>query len=446
MMKGILHGMERLSRGAARGASGAGSCGPRWRDKPIAGGSLKYGGAWRLAAAMLATMLAVGMGCSTQWPASSRMDPRGSEFAAQMRPASGSSDRLLSNAHYFKLMGRPAMALKQLEEAYRLDPNNPKVVDTLARSYEEMGEFDQARKIYQEALDQHGNNPVLNNNLCFSYYQEGRLEQAEACFKEALDRDPHNSAARNNLGLVWCRLGRVDEARRLWQAAEGEAAAEVKLSQTLGALGRDYQPTYAQAPPAVPQIKPVSAPSLTVKTRETAPAAAPAKIRPTQAAAGKKAMAAKPAASRPERKIQLSNQIALARPAPAPVVTKLPEPRAAAAPRRPLSSEELLGTAIEVRNGTPTKNLAHRTRALLSQEGFQVAVIGNHWDFGAEKTKIYYGPGAERVAQALRDQFFPGAELEQSEKLHKHIDVKVLLGHELLLPPQLMARLAEKSN
>ena len=111
-----------------------------------------------------------------------------------------------------------------------------------------------------------------------------------------------------------------------------------------------------------------------------------------------------------------------------------------------LTVDERVNTAIEVRNGTWTKNLAHETRSLLRQEGFTVAKIGNHIDFGATKTMIYYRPGAEKVAQAVGRTVFPGAELESSLKLHKGMDIKILLGADLLERPQLMARLVAEDK
>ena len=116
------------------------------------------------------------------------------------------------------------------------------------------------------------------------------------------------------------------------------------------------------------------------------------------------------------------------------------QPRTSPAPT-PLTAAELMDTAIEVRNGTWTKDLAHQTRSLLRQEGFTVAMIGNHVDFGAAKTMIYYRPGAERVARALSATVFPRAALEPSLKLKKGMDIKILLGADLLQRPQLMARL-----
>jgi hypothetical protein len=103
-------------------------------------------------------------------------------------------------------------------------------------------------------------------------------------------------------------------------------------------------------------------------------------------------------------------------------------------------------TAIEVRNGTWTKDLARRTRSLLHQEGFTVAKIGNHVDFGAAKTMIYYRPGAERIAQAVGRTIFPGAGLEPSMKLKQGMDIQILLGADLLERPPLMARLVAEAN
>ena len=123
--------------------------------------------------------------------------------------------------------------------------------------------------------------------------------------------------------------------------------------------------------------------------------------------------------------------------APAPVVPQAaPQPRLA-----PLTAAERVAKAIEVRNGTRTKDLAHQTRSLLHREGFTVARIGNQRYTGAAKTTIYYRPGAERVAWAVGRTVFPEAELAPSTKLKKGIDILVLLRRDLLENPQFMARL-----
>ncbi|MGP8050069.1 MAG: LytR C-terminal domain-containing protein, partial [Desulfobaccales bacterium] len=107
------------------------------------------------------------------------------------------------------------------------------------------------------------------------------------------------------------------------------------------------------------------------------------------------------------------------------------------------TAAELGASVIEIRNGTRARMLAHWTRDRLSQQGFHVGIIGNHVDFGAASTVIYYRPGTEKVARALNSQIFPGVQLVESSKLRKGMAIKILLGRDLLAQPQTMARLIE---
>jgi hypothetical protein len=111
-----------------------------------------------------------------------------------------------------------------------------------------------------------------------------------------------------------------------------------------------------------------------------------------------------------------------------------------------LTTAELTGTDIALLNGAGSQDLARQLRALLWQQGFQVASIGNHLDFGAEKTLIYYRPEAERVARALCRNFFPDAQLEPSTRIRGGADVKVILGRDLLNRVQLLDQLAALNN
>ena len=527
-----------------------GQRGESWRQRLLAVGSFKTSigaltslgrseAAGILAAVAAAGMLLLGAGCNTWgW---------GNRYGDLVRPSPSETSRLLSNAHYYKLMGRPEAALKEMEEAYRADPDNLTIADALAQNYQELGQFKRSQEIYQEVLARHGSNRALQNNLCFSFYLQGDLSKAETCFKEALERDPGNQAARNNLGLLWCRQGKLAEAHRLWEEAEGAAGAQTRMNQALTFLGKapaNYAklpgppPQSPAAPPAalkaaatkpalpapavnvsmlaagvtgaaaqapVKETPPTppgataakAAPPAALKAAATKPALpAPAVIGPkpaaqvTGAAASKvaaaqaplkempptppaatAAKAAPPAALKPA-----AAKPALAAPAvigskPAAPVTGAAAGKVAAAqalpqvqgstslpktvpmrslkqttkatpPIPPLTALERVTTGIEVRNGNGTWNLAHQTRTLLWQEGFKVSKIGNHIDFGAADTVIYYRPGAERVAQGVKWQVFPQARLEPTAKLTDGVAIKVLLGRDLLDQPLTMARIA----
>ncbi|MFA4902018.1 MAG: LytR C-terminal domain-containing protein [Desulfobaccales bacterium] len=441
-------------------------------------------------------------------PGSSYTDATPGAFYPNVRQSPGEVTRLLRNAHYYKLMGRPELALKELEQAHRQNPENLQLVNTLAQSYEEQGQFDTARKLYQEALTLNGPHPALANNLCFTYYLEGRYQEAETCYRQTLARDPNNEAARNNLGLLYCRLGRTDEARRLWQEVDGTAAAEYKTRQALAALGMADRAVYAQrTAPASAEVAAVSShtPAALLapqKVAMQAPAqpvpdndqpgnvaqeqAAPLKTSPVPASRAAmevpdRAVVAPTSHPAPPVQEALPPTPAVAvSPRPASPSGELDTPAAPLAPQkmamqaaselvnpaheakpklapeqaapaqatprsRPayLTCTELIDTDIEVRNGTRAPHLAREVRSLLSQEAFSVVKIGNHVDFGAQKTIIYYRPVAQRVAQALQTDIFPMAALEQSDQLRGKVAIKVLLGHDLLENQDLMARLGQ---
>jgi Flp pilus assembly protein TadD len=541
---------------------------------------------------MLGGTLAFGVvGCSTLLSRFGWLHEGSGASAVNAHQSSREISRLLRNAHYYKLMGRPDLALKELEQAHQQNPDNLKIINSLAENYERQGKFEEARQLYQEGLTKHGPNPVLTNNLCFTYYLEGRYQKAEDCFRQALARDPQNVAARNNLGLLYCRQGRQDKARRLWQAAEGDATADYKVHQALAALGMYGGAVYAQRPePALPEAQatvapmraaafdssatsmpaevhtppqPVAPAAITRPAVQTpapqipTPVAAMVSPKPTPEATAPRPLAAQPGqvrtssqpvthkkappqvAHRPAPSVPVSSntppakarvyaqtqpitpkttprpaaqkatpkgatpvavrikptprpgvgiarlatrisakanaQARLVTPKQSPQVAQKPaaktpiasvtpqakalEPTAASGQTWPakapllaanspplmfpnyLTCAELVNTAIEVRNGTWTRNLAHETRSMLSLEGFNVTKIGNHIDFGAKRTIIYYRPGSGRIARALGHTFFPLAELRPSMKLKQGTDVKILLGADLVKPMRLMARM-----
>ncbi len=360
-----------------------------------------------------------------------------------VRPASGDSDRLLRNAHYLKLTGRPDLALKELEEAYQQEPHNLKVANALAQGYDEVGEVERAQKIYQEALARGGDNPVLSNNLCFSYYRAGNFKQAEACFRQTLARNPHNLAARNNLGMLLCRLGRQEEARRLWQEVETEAVAQSKVNQVLAALGMEGAKNYAATPPPAPPA-PVAERAITGGQPEPKPRVAARPPTPAKPGASEEPLPVKSAAVKtpppdePESKVARNGAGGNA-PLKTAAVAQKPKPLR----RPPLTGEDLATTAIKVCNGNGVPNLAHQTRERLDDEGFWVAAIANYRDFGMEQTTIYYRPRGEKVARALKEKMFRQAKLEPDPSLAGKVDIQVVLGHDLVERQETLAHLVK---
>ncbi|MFW6123362.1 MAG: LytR C-terminal domain-containing protein [Thermodesulfobacteriota bacterium] len=92
---------------------------------------------------------------------------------------------------------------------------------------------------------------------------------------------------------------------------------------------------------------------------------------------------------------------------------------------------DLWETAIELKNGNGVQNCARDLRSRLDDEGFNVVSIGNHVDFGLEKTIIAYRSEAAPVARMLAQKFFPAAKLEAGGKTSPQVDIRVSLGHDL---------------
>ncbi|MBU4232158.1 MAG: LytR C-terminal domain-containing protein [Proteobacteria bacterium] len=419
------------------------------------------------------------VGCTGPGSGYSRIGESPGSLFANMRQSPEEIARLERNVHYYTLMGQPELGLKEMELAHQQNPDNLQITDLLAQNYEELGKFEAARQLYQEALTRHGPHGVLANNLCFSYYRQGLWQKAETCFRQTLDHDPGNVAARNNLGLLYCRLGRQDEAHRLWQEAEGVAAADAKMSQALAVLGMPASAVYARKPEPIPPATRATQAPTPKAAASRLPAAIPAKpntpaqpvtpkVSAVHLATKPKAptpapVAAKPPAEARKQAVVTQKALAAQAPTPAPVAAKprpearkqavvaqkalaaqapAPAPQAASrTPHPPLTTAELVNTAIEVRNGSHTKNLAHQTRSLLQRDGFTVARIGDQRYSDAAKTTIYYRPGAERAAWAVCRAVFPEAKLAPSKKLKKGMDILVLLRRDLLENPQFMAHL-----
>lgn len=191
------------------------------------------------------------------------------------------------------------------------------------------------------------------------------------------------------------------------QADLKEAASLPKNAAVLVVLGRNQLAREAKVDQRLAKLR-----AIAVELANSAPAAAP------------KPPEAKPPAA-----------------TPGPVAAATPKAEGGSPTPVSLTSAELISTRISVKNGNGTKNIARAYRALLSRQGFTVAEIGNHLDFGMVQTTILYRPEASRVAQALAARFFPQARLQESQ-LADDVEVKVVLGKDLSGPsPDLLAQL-----
>jgi len=395
------------------------------------------------------------------------------ELARQQNPDNLQITDLL--AQNYEELGKFEAARQLYQEALARRGSHAVLANNLCFSYYREGRWQEAEKCFRQTLDRDPGNVSARNNLGLVYCRLGRQDEARRLWQEAEGveaADAKMSQALAVLGMPESagyarRPEPAPPAARVTQApapktdvsrlpapsaAKPDTPGQPVIPKEsaipmaanppatapapLEAKPQAVAPVAAKLPtpaPAPIEAKPQASAPATVAAKPPTPAPAPVAAKPSTPAP------AEPEASPPSEapKQAVIAPKALVAEAPAPVV-----PQAAPLPpQAPLTAVELVDTAIEVRNGTRTNDLAQQTRTLLHREAFNVTRIGNQRYSDKAKTTIFYRPGAERVARAVGRTVFPEAELATNTKLKKGIDILVLLRRDLLENPQFMARL-----
>ena len=84
--------------------------------------------------------------------------------------------------------------------------------------YEKQGKLDEAVREFQEAIRLDSSNASAHINLGNIYGIQGKINEAEKEFKEALIIDPENADANYNLALVYKKQDRYIDAINQWKA------------------------------------------------------------------------------------------------------------------------------------------------------------------------------------------------------------------------------------
>ncbi|MDI6812585.1 MAG: LytR C-terminal domain-containing protein [Deltaproteobacteria bacterium] len=368
------------------------------------------------------------IGCGATYPSGGPQ----SRFWSQVRPADIDTERLVRNARYFKAAGRPQLALKELEEAHHREPNNLKIVNVLTQCYEDLGDWQRAEELYLEALEE-SNNPALANNLCFSYYLAGRYEKAAEGFRKLLKEHPHSTTVRNNLGLVLTRMGKQEEALALWEKAEGKDAAAQRLCQALTALG--LMQSGSQEKQVAGNVGPgTSSEAIQMAADKTAYAL------PSEGHPGlPNASAALHPAGDHNRESGEAAQARLNSTGTENFEQKYHQPSKLPV----LRAWEIFFTKIQILNGNGVNDMARQNRSRLYLEGFDAVRIGNHENFAQDQTTIYYRPHAARVAKVLGAKFYHTDNLKVDPELSGDLEVRVVLGRDVLQKKEVLAKLAD---
>ncbi|MCC9605887.1 tetratricopeptide repeat protein [Blastopirellula sp. JC732] len=119
---------------------------------------------------------------------------------------------------FLNKLGRYAEAKVQLEQAYKINDQFPRIRVTLAAIDIHLGDKEDAKKYLLRQLNVNPRDPIAHNMLGVCLTKEDD-EQAALHFLTAIQLDPQSVEAHNNVADLFVRLGRYDLAQAHLKAA-----------------------------------------------------------------------------------------------------------------------------------------------------------------------------------------------------------------------------------
>lgn len=186
---------------------------------------------WRLAAAVLASLVICAAGC--QFP-----NFLGRRDAAQNSPSRGDGQRLsdrqvadvqLSLARSFEQQGEHGRALDAYRGVAEKDPQRATAYWRMAVLHDRQGNVRESEALYRQALKLEPKNPDIHCDFGYSLYLNRRWGESEERLRRAVSLKAAHRRAHNNLGLLLAQTERMDEARTEFRQA-GCTEAEVRTN------------------------------------------------------------------------------------------------------------------------------------------------------------------------------------------------------------------------
>jgi Flp pilus assembly protein TadD len=105
------------------------------------------------------------------------------------------------------------MAIRDLEEARRLDPGNHEIYFQLGQAFMQCGRYDQALDQYEQSIAMTAENPDAHFNLGYIFLARKEYTSAAREFEEVIKlKPPYLDDAYVNLGIAQYKAGHFKEA------------------------------------------------------------------------------------------------------------------------------------------------------------------------------------------------------------------------------------------
>ncbi|MFH1070021.1 MAG: sulfatase-like hydrolase/transferase, partial [Candidatus Glassbacteria bacterium] len=162
------------------------------------------------------------------------------ERTIQVIPSHARANAMLADILWQQ--GEGDQALRRMETARRLAPQDKEILNDLGKMLLDRGDNTGAGRCFEQALAVDSLYPLALYNLGISAYRAGDLEKAERSLRKVADMYSGDGKVQLNLGVVLAARGETDQARRAYRRAieadSGYAPAWNNLGNLEAAAGR----------------------------------------------------------------------------------------------------------------------------------------------------------------------------------------------------------------
>lgn len=156
----------------------------------------------------------------------------------------------------FERLNEWSRAETDLQKALQYQPDHPYVLNYLGYSWADQGKnLDQALKMIEKAVSLRPNDGYITDSLGWVLFRLGKLKDAVPRLERAVELLPYDSTVNDHLGDAYWRVGRRMEAQFQWQRALNHSddqklsdAIRIKLVEGLPAPGTVQAQSKDEAP------------------------------------------------------------------------------------------------------------------------------------------------------------------------------------------------------
>lgn len=127
-----------------------------------------------------------------------------------------------------------------LEKAYKIKPNDEKVLNLLGMLYFKLNDLKEAEEIYSKLIQNNPSIYVLHSNLGLIRLKLGKLEEAKYNLTKALELQPNNPKAQVYLGLLYEKMGNYEVALNYFEKGGATKLIE-QLKEKMASLIKEEE-------------------------------------------------------------------------------------------------------------------------------------------------------------------------------------------------------------